>query len=55
VAVAFVWEWLLNPKFGIVNTLLRGIGITGPTWLSDPRTALWCMVASMPRAGPGQR
>lgn len=44
VAVAFVWEWLLNPKFGIVNTLLQGIGITGPTWLSDPRTALWCII-----------
>lgn len=44
VAVAFVWEWLLNPKFGIVNTVLRGIGITGPAWLSDPRTALWCVI-----------
>jgi multiple sugar transport system permease protein len=44
VAVAFVWEWLLNPKFGIINGALRGIGITGPAWLSDPRTALWCII-----------
>jgi len=44
VAVAFVWEWLLNPKFGIINTVLRGIGITGPAWLSDPATALWCII-----------
>lgn len=44
VAVAFVWEWLLNPKFGMVNTLLSNLGVTGPTWLSDPRTALWCIV-----------
>ncbi len=44
VAVAFVWEWLLNPKFGVVNTVLQGIGITGPAWLNDPRTALWCII-----------
>ncbi len=44
VAVAFVWEWLLNPKFGIVNGVLHGVGIRGPAWLSDPRTALWCIV-----------
>jgi len=44
VAVAFVWEWLLNPKFGVVNTLLQGIGVAGPAWLSDPATALWCII-----------
>ena len=44
VAVAFVWEWLLNPKFGIINTVLHGIGIAGPSWLGDPRTALWCII-----------
>jgi len=44
VAVAFVWEWLLNPKFGIVNILLRGTGLPGPSWLSDPKTALWCII-----------
>ena len=44
VAVAFVWEWLLNPKFGIVNTALQRIGVEGPAWLSDPSYALWCIV-----------
>lgn len=44
VAVAFVWEWLLNPKFGIINTLLQGIGVQGPAWLSDARTALLCVI-----------
>lgn len=44
VAVAFVWEWLLNPKFGIINTVLQGVEISGPAWLSDPRTALLCVI-----------
>lgn len=44
VAVAFVWEWLLNPKYGIINGALRLIGVAGPAWLSDSRYALWCIV-----------
>lgn len=44
VAVAFVWEWLLNPKFGIINTILQGLGVKGPAWLSDPRFALPCII-----------
>jgi ABC-type sugar transport system permease subunit len=44
VAVAFVWEWLLNPKFGVINTVLRNVGLPGPSWLSDPKTALWCII-----------
>lgn len=45
VAVAFVWEWLLNPKYGIVNGVLGQLGIAGPAWLSDPRFALGCIIA----------
>jgi multiple sugar transport system permease protein len=44
VAVAFVWEWLLNPKFGIINIVLKGFGISGPAWLGDPHTALLCVI-----------
>jgi len=44
VAVAFVWEWLLNPKYGIINGVLRQLGLEGPTWLSDPQLALWCII-----------
>lgn len=45
VAVAFVWEWLLNPKYGIVNGVLKAFGVAGPAWLSDPRFALPCIIA----------
>jgi len=36
VAGSFLFLWLLNPEFGLVNSLLRYIGITGPGWLTDP-------------------
>lgn len=39
-AVAFVWEWLLNPEYGLVNAGLRTAGIHGPGWLSDPNLAM---------------
>jgi multiple sugar transport system permease protein len=40
VAVALMWTWIFNPKFGIVNYLLGLIGITGPSWLYDPNWAM---------------
>lgn len=33
VAVAMLWMWLLNPKFGLINWLLSLVGITGPEWI----------------------
>lgn len=40
VAVAFVWRALLEPSFGLVNTVLGWVGISGPGWLASPDWAL---------------
>lgn len=37
VATAIIWQWLLNPQFGLINHLLETIGIGGPPWLGDPK------------------
>jgi multiple sugar transport system permease protein len=42
VAVALVWKWLFNPAYGLINTALDSLGISGPAWLFDPN---WAMVA----------
>lgn len=44
VAVGFVWRWLLEPSFGLVNYLLRLIHIHGPGWLASP---VWAMPGVM--------
>lgn len=44
VAVAVLWTWILNPEFGLLNILLRALGIPGPNWLGDVRTALPALV-----------
>jgi multiple sugar transport system permease protein len=40
VVVALVWQWLLNPSYGLVNTMLGAVGIDGPGWWTDPTWAM---------------
>ncbi len=40
VAMALIWTWVLDPSFGIINTVLRFFGIQGPGWLGDPKWAM---------------
>jgi multiple sugar transport system permease protein len=44
VAIAIVWQWMFNPDFGIVNTVLGVVGIRGADWLGDPRTAMAALI-----------
>jgi multiple sugar transport system permease protein len=37
VAGSFLFLFLLNPEFGLINLLLHDVGITGPGWLTDPQ------------------
>jgi multiple sugar transport system permease protein len=39
-AAAIIWRWLYNGDFGIINYLLRHVGINGTYWISNPHTAL---------------
>ncbi len=44
VATAVVFSWLLNPEIGVVNGILRLVGIEGPAWLTDAHWAPWTLV-----------
>lgn len=37
VAVALLWQWILDPNFGLINTFLAQLGIEGPGWLIDEK------------------
>lgn len=43
-ATAISWQFLLSPEQGLVNTILRGLGLPHPNWLGDPHTALPAIV-----------
>lgn len=42
-AVGLVWKWLFNNQFGLINAILMKFGITGPSWLSDPKISLYAV------------
>jgi multiple sugar transport system permease protein len=44
VAVAILWTTIFNPDFGLINSALRAVGITGPQWLADPSWAMPAMI-----------
>lgn len=39
-AIAMVWKLLFNAEFGIINTVLRTIGLEGTNWLTNDKTIL---------------
>lgn len=47
VAIGLTWTSILDPNFGLLNTLLRTIGLSGLAkgWLGDPHLAFYVIVA----------
>jgi len=44
VAVAVLWSYIFNPRFGILNWLLSIVGIKGPGWLGSTQWALPALI-----------
>lgn len=44
VASALVWQWVFHPDAGILNFALSKVGVHGPKWLQDPKTALMSLI-----------
>jgi multiple sugar transport system permease protein len=42
VAIAFVWGWIFNTEFGLLNAALNFVGLPSVGWLTDER---WSMVS----------
>ncbi|MFJ4286911.1 carbohydrate ABC transporter permease [Paenarthrobacter nicotinovorans] len=45
IGVGLTFKVLLDPFNGLLNTLLAGLGIDGPGWLTDPGLALFTVAA----------
>lgn len=44
VAAGVVWRYLFDPSQGVINRSLAMVGISGPSWLSDPSWALFAVI-----------
>jgi len=45
VAVSIVWQWMYQPQYGVINSLLRIVGIEGPNWLFSKGWAMPSVIA----------
>ncbi len=45
VVTGMIWASMYNPSIGLINSLLRGIGVENPPgWLADRDLALWSII-----------
>ena len=44
VAIAYLWQFILDGRYGLFNRLLGVFGLVGPNWLTDPRVAMWAVI-----------
>ncbi len=56
VPVLVVWKWVFNPYYGLLNSVLKGVGLIGRNinWLGNPAYALWCILAILFTTSIGQ-
>ena len=47
-AIGFLWSWIFNGQYGILNSILKALGIleTGIPWLGQTNTALLCVMSA---------
>lgn len=43
-AVALIWRFLLNTKFGLVNIILGALHLPTPSWISDPHYIMTSLI-----------
>ena len=51
-AVAMVWKWLYNSRFGLLNHCLNKVGISSVNWVSDPQIAIFSVAIVGRRSSP---
>jgi len=46
---ASIWQWMMHSEFGVVNDLLKRVGLLkeGIAWLGQPNTALYALIFVM--------
>ncbi|MES3160023.1 MAG: sugar ABC transporter permease [Halorubrum sp.] len=49
VVTAIFWSWMYNPRIGLINEALRGVGLDALTqaWLADPRFKLAAIIFAL--------
>jgi ABC-type sugar transport system permease subunit len=48
VVTGTIWAWMYDPDAGVINNILRGIGLGGLSqpWIANPRLATLCLIGA---------
>lgn len=44
VSVSFVWMWMMDPNYGLLNYFLEAVGLPTSKWLQSPDTAMMSLI-----------
>jgi sn-glycerol 3-phosphate transport system permease protein len=44
VSIALVWMWMMEPSYGLLNFLLKSLGLPTSQWLQSSRTAMMSII-----------
>ncbi len=44
ISVAFIWMWLMDSDFGLLNFFLGALGMSPVRWLEDPKIAMFSLI-----------
>lgn len=45
VSIALIWQWMMEPNFGLFNYVLKSLGPPTSQWLTSSDTAMACVIA----------
>ena len=45
VSIALIWQWMMEPNFGLFNYVLKFLGLPTSQWLTSSDTAMACVIA----------
>lgn len=43
-AIAVVWSYIFDPRYGLLDQIIGAVGLRSPDWLNDPRYALTAVI-----------
>lgn len=44
IAIGFVWRYMFNSDYGIINGMLNVFGVDSQKWLTHPKMAVWALI-----------
>ena len=44
ISVAFIWAWMMDSDYGLMNFMLATVGLPAVRWLDDPKVAMYSLI-----------